>query len=299
MPFAIVQGEPLTELPRDLYISPDALEVILESFEGPLDLWLYLIKRQNLDIPVAGITRQYMSYIGMMEVLCLELAEEYLLMAAMLAEIKSHMLLPRPVEFDDEDDSRAELVRRLQEYERYKQATGDIDALPRSSASFRELMSAFARVMARAEMLRQHQIAREPLSVRGRMSQVLSRINADIFNDFSALFSPEEGRADAVVTLLALLELEIGYFTVLERDGAVIACAALYPYAEEGAGELGLLWSLTRTTAARVSVMPCSRRCGAKPLLQGLRQLLVLSTQTAHWFIKRGFSEVSVEQLPM
>ncbi len=231
MPFAIVQGEPLTELPKDLYIPPDALEVILEAFEGPLDLLLYLIKRQNLDIldiPIAGITRQYMSYIELMEVLRLELAAEYLLMAAMLAEIKSRMLLPRPVEADDEDDPRAELIRRLQEYERYRQVTEEIDLLPRMErelftagvafpdrrsdrpqpgVSMRDLMAAFADVVTRAEMFRQHQIMREPLSVRERMSRVLQRISADSFTDFSALFTPEEGRAGAVVTLLALLEL--------------------------------------------------------------------------------------------
>ncbi len=244
MPFAIVQGEPLAELPKDLYIPPDALEVILEAFEGPLDLLLYLIKRQNLDIldiPIAGITRQYMNYIELMEVLRLELAAEYLVMAAMLAEIKSRMLLPRPVESDDEDDPRAELFRRLQEYERYKQATEDIDALPRMerelfaagaefpdrhserpqpAVSFRDLMTAFAEVVARAEMFKQHQVAREPLSVRERMSQVLKQIDAETFTDFSALFTPEEGRAGAVVTLLALLELLKGALIVLVQTEA-------------------------------------------------------------------------------
>jgi len=243
MPFAIVQGEALTELPKDLYIPPDALEVILEAFEGPLDLLLYLIKRQNLDIleiPIAGITRQYMSYIELMEELRLELAAEYLVMAAMLAEIKSRMLLPRPVEADDEADPRAELIRRLQEYERYKQATEDLDALPRMerelfagcvefpdrhaerpqpSVSLRELMAAFAEVVARAEMYKQHQIEREPLSVRERMSQVLRRINAETFTDFSALFTVEEGRAGAVVTLLALLELLKGALIELVQSG--------------------------------------------------------------------------------
>jgi len=134
MPFAFVQGEAVTTLPKDLYIPPDALEVILEAFEGPLDLLLYLIRRQNLDvldIPIADITCQYMKYIDLMEDLRLELAAEYLVMAAMLAEIKSRMLLPRPVEIDEEDDPRAELVRRLQEYERYKQAAEDIDQIPR------------------------------------------------------------------------------------------------------------------------------------------------------------------------
>mgnify|MGYP001813565932 FL=1 len=134
MPFAFVQGEALTTLPKDLYIPPDALEVFLEAFEGPLDLLLYLIRRQNLDIldiPIAEITRQYMDYIELMKDLKLELAAEYLVMAAMLAEIKSRMLLPRPVETEDEDDPRAELIRRLQEYERYKQAAEDIELMPR------------------------------------------------------------------------------------------------------------------------------------------------------------------------
>ena len=136
MPFAIVQGEPVTRLPRDLYIPPDALEVFLEAFEGPLDLLLYLIRRQNLnilDVPIAEITRQYMQYIDLMTVIRLELAAEYLVMAAMLAEIKSRMLLPRsPTEEGEEEDPRAELVRRLQEYERYKTAAEDMDALPRA-----------------------------------------------------------------------------------------------------------------------------------------------------------------------
>ncbi|MEJ2094734.1 MAG: segregation/condensation protein A, partial [Gammaproteobacteria bacterium] len=134
MPFAIIQGEPLTDFPADLYIPPDALEVFLEAFEGPLDLLLYLIKRQNLDvldIPIADITAQYMKYIDLMETLQMELAGEYLVMAAMLAEIKSRMLLPRPVEEDEEEDPRAELVRRLLEYERFKKASEDLDALPR------------------------------------------------------------------------------------------------------------------------------------------------------------------------
>ena len=134
MPFALIQGEPLTVIPQDLYIPPNALEVILEAFEGPLDLLLYLIKRQNIDIleiPLEDTTRQYMQYIDLMQNLKIELASEYLLMAAMLAEIKSRMLLPRPAESEDEDDPRAELIRRLQEYERFKTAAQNIDELPR------------------------------------------------------------------------------------------------------------------------------------------------------------------------
>lgn len=232
MPFAIVQGEAITTMPRDLYIPPDALEVILEAFEGPLDLLLYLIKRQNLDIldiPIAEITRQYMTYIDVMQELRLELAAEYLVMAAMLAEIKSRMLLPRPVLGDgEEDDPRAELVRRLQEYERFKQAALDIDALPQISrdvfstsaeppernqarphpdVNLRELLLAFREVLTRAEMFTHHHIQREPLSVRERMSRVLSSLTPDRFTDFAALFTIEEGRMGVVVTFLAVLEL--------------------------------------------------------------------------------------------
>jgi segregation and condensation protein A len=231
MPFALVQGEPLTVVPKDLYIPPDALEVILEAFEGPLDLLLYLIKRQNLDIldiPIAHITRQYMDYIDMMEVLKLELAAEYLVMAAMLAEIKSRMLLPRPQEGTDEDDPRAELVRRLQEYERFKQAAEAIDELPRMERelyqanaepplieqkqvlpdmSLQELLFAFRDVMRRAEMFSHHHIQREPLSVRERMSAILSSLKPDAFVAFTDLFKVEEGRMGVVVTFLAVLEL--------------------------------------------------------------------------------------------
>ncbi len=232
MPFAMVQGEAVTELPRDLYIPPDALEVFLEAFEGPLDLLLYLIRRQNLDvldIPVAEITRQYMEYITLMKELRLEVAAEYLVMAAMLAEIKSRMLLPRPSESEgEEDDPRAELVRRLQEYERYKQAAEDLDALPRvqrdlfpASAQaperqqarqqpdieLKELLLAFREVMKRAEMFSHHHIQMEPLSVRERMSAVLSAVSRDQFTEFTSLFRVEEGRMGVVVTFLAILEL--------------------------------------------------------------------------------------------
>ena len=233
MPFAIVQGMAVTTLPKDLYIPPDALEIFLdESFEGPLDLLLYLIKRQNLDIldiPIAEITRQYMVYVDLMKEVHLELAAEYLVMAAMLAEIKSRMLLPRPDEgSEDEDDPRAELVRRLQEYERYKQAAEDIDELPRVNRNvfpvemnapdrkvvklpprveMKDLMKALADVMQRAENYTHHHIQREPLSVRERMSVVLSSVEADTFTDFTSLFTIEEGRRGVVVTLLAILEL--------------------------------------------------------------------------------------------
>ena len=217
MPFAIVEGSPITELPRDLYIPPQALEVFLEAFEGPLDLLLYLIKKQNLDvldIPIAEITRQYM---------------EYLVMAAMLAEIKSRMLLPRPAsEESDEDDPRAELVRRLQEYERYKQAAESINELPQVGrdvlevsapapfveitrlaprVSMDDLLHALRDVMERARIYAHHHVKMEALSVRERMSEIITRVRADEFTDFTALFRPEEGRLGVVVTLLAVLEL--------------------------------------------------------------------------------------------
>ncbi len=231
LPFAVVEGAPVLEMPRDLYIPPHALEVFLEAFEGPLDLLLYLIKRQNLDvldIPIAEITRQYMEYIELMKELRLELAAEYLVMAAMLAEIKSRMLLPRPVEADDEDDPRAELVRRLQEYERYKQAAEDIDALERldrdviaarvdfserkvvrkvAEVSLEEMLLAFKDVLAHVEMYAHHQVEAEPLSLRQRMSDVLAGIGETEYAEFTTLFDATEGRMGVVVTFLALLEL--------------------------------------------------------------------------------------------
>ncbi len=231
LPFALIQGEPLTVVPQDLYIPPDALEVILEAFEGPLDLLLYLIKRQNidiLDIPLEETTRQYMHYIDLMQNLKIELAAEYLLMAAMLAEIKSRMLLPRPAESEDEDDPRAELIRRLQEYERFKTAAKDIDELPRVNreihltdvelpeihqdkpvpeVDLRDVLFAFKDAMSRADMYTHHHIQREALSVRERMSNVLSAISSDGFTDYTSLFTIEEGRRGVVVTLLAILEL--------------------------------------------------------------------------------------------
>ncbi|NNE36826.1 MAG: segregation/condensation protein A [Gammaproteobacteria bacterium] len=231
MPFAIVQGAPITELPHDLYIPPEALEVFLEAFEGPLDLLLYLIRKQNLDIldiPIADITAQYMKYIELMEVLQLELAGEYLVMGAVLAEIKSRMLLPRIETEDDEDDPRAELIKRLQEYERYKQAAEDIDTIPRlerevfntvidfnerrsnqkpPQVEMDQILHAFADVLARAEMYAHHMIHREALSVRERMTIVLDRLRGDEFIDFLDLFAVEEGKAGVIVSLLAILEL--------------------------------------------------------------------------------------------
>ena len=231
MPFALVQGEPLTVIPQDLYIPPDALLVFLEAFEGPLDLLLYLIKRQNIDIlniPIAAITRQYMEYIHLMEQLELELAAEYLVMASMLAEIKSRMLLPRPVAEDDEDDPRAELIRRLQEYEQFKKAAEDLDALdrlereiyltsidiprleidvPQPEVDLKQLMSAFRDVVNRAEQFASHHVEREPLSVRERMVMVLERLRADEFTSFTDFFDPSEGRMGVVVSFIAILEL--------------------------------------------------------------------------------------------
>ncbi len=232
MPFAIVMGTAFTELPQDLYIPPDALEVILETFEGPLDLLLYLIRKQNLDIldiPIAEITRQYVAYIELMQAARLELAAEYLVMAAMLAEIKSRMLLPRPSESEaEEDDPRAQLVRRLQEYERYRKAAEDIDDRPRvgrevflaviegdekpvrriePNVTLFELLDAFRNVLQRAELYRHHRVMLEALSVRERMTQILGRINAESFLPFESLFEVKEGRMGVVVTFMAVLEL--------------------------------------------------------------------------------------------
>lgn len=231
-PLAIVRGAPFLTLPQDLYIPPDALEVFLETFEGPLDLLLYLIRRQNLDIldiPIAEITEQYMEYVELMRELRLELAAEYLLMAAMLAEIKSRMLLPRPQEVEEEGaDPRADLVRRLQEYERFKQAAADLDVLPRlerdhfvveaavppgfirrlpPDVELHELLSALREVLARAELFTSHKVEKEQLSLRERMSQVLERLNGGGFARLTDLFDPSEGRPGVVVTFLALLEL--------------------------------------------------------------------------------------------
>jgi segregation and condensation protein A len=232
MPFAIVRGEAVTAMPLDLYIPPDALEVILETFEGPLDLLLYLIRKQNLDIldiPIAEITRQYMAYVELMQAARLELAAEYLLMAAMLAEIKSRMLLPRPTETEgEEEDPRAQLIRRLQEYERYRKAAEDIDDRPRvgreiflavvecddkpvkrvePNVTLFEMLDAFRSVLQRAEMYRHHRVLMEALSVRERMTQILGRINAEHFLSFESLFDVKEGRMGVVVTFMAVLEL--------------------------------------------------------------------------------------------
>ena len=232
MPFAVVEGEPITELPRDLYIPPYALEVFLEAFEGPLDLLLYLIRRQNLDIldiPIAEISRQYVQYIELMKEIQFELAGEYLVMAATLAEIKSRMLLPRSADGEEEEgDPRAELARRLQEYERFKKAAGDIDALERlerdvlqASAevteravvtklpdiTLKELLIVFKEALVRSQMFEHHHVQREPLSVRERMSNILVTLQSERYVDFQRLFDPREGRTGVAVTFLAILEL--------------------------------------------------------------------------------------------
>lgn len=232
MPFAMVRGEVVTTPPKDLYIPPEAMEVFLDTFEGPLDLLLYLIRKQNLDIldiPVAEITRQYMGYIDLMQMMNLDLAAEYMVMAAMLAEIKSRMLLPRPEsEGEDEEDPRAMLVRRLQEYERYRQAALDIEKLPRLGrdlylanpardhikpkridphVEIHDLLMAFAEVVKRADEKKSFNINREVLSIRERMGMVLDRVNNKEFIVFEALFDVEEGKMGMVVTFMAILEL--------------------------------------------------------------------------------------------
>lgn len=232
MPFAVVSGEPVTELPRDLYIPPHALEVFLEAFEGPLDLLLYLIRRQNLDIldiPVAEISLQYTRYIELMTDMQFELAGEYLVMAATLAEIKSRMLLPRSAQEEtDEEDPRAELVRRLQEYERFRQAAEDLNSLERlerdvlpagaevterrivtklPDVTLKEVLIAFKDAIERSDMFAHLHVQREPLSVRERMSAILVSLEGEQYTDFSGLFDPTEGRLGVTVTFLAILEL--------------------------------------------------------------------------------------------
>ena len=231
--FAYVAGDQITEMPKDLYIPPEALQVFLESFEGPLDLLLYLIKRQNIDIlniPIAEITRQYIQYIDLMNKVNFELAAEYLVMAAMLAEIKSRMLLPRAKDAqEDEEDPRAELIRRLQEYERFKQAAEDLDEIPRMGrdnfpakaelvefvshqvppdVALEDVLLAFKAVLQRAKMFTNHHVQKESLSVRERMTNVLAQLSSDRFTEFTQLFPFHEGRLGVVTTFLAVLELK-------------------------------------------------------------------------------------------
>jgi segregation and condensation protein A len=232
LPLAMVQGQPYQDLPDDLYIPPDALTVFLEAFEGPLDLLLYLIRRQNLDIlniPIAQITKQYIAYIDMMDSLRLELAAEYLVMAALLAEIKSRMLLPRqPESEEEEEDPRAFLIRKLQEYEAIKKVAEEIDMLPRNErdtfeatvdtstvsanqiqpdVELKELLLAFQDVLKRVQQLSHHQITKEPLSVRERMAAILEKLNRTDQLSFAACFTGSEGKNGVVVAFLAILEL--------------------------------------------------------------------------------------------
>jgi segregation and condensation protein A len=230
LPVAKIRGEPMTELPADLYIPPEALSVFLEAFEGPLDLLLYLIRRHSLDIldiPMADLTRQYMAYVEMMRTSQLELAADYLLMAALLLEIKSRMLLPRPRRADDEpEDPRAELVRRLLEYERMKKAAQMLGEAPVAGRDFSvvevyieqvaerlpgvhvaDLSEAWRSILARAKRTRHHRITREELSVRSHMSRILKSLAPGAFVEFSQLFEPERGVALLVVSFLACLEL--------------------------------------------------------------------------------------------
>ena len=231
-PLARIYGEPMNELPRDLYIPPEALEVFLDSFEGPLDLLLYLIRRQNinvLDIPMAELTKQYLGYVEMMRRTHLELAAEYLLMAAVLIEIKSRLLLPKPPapEGAEPEDPRAELVRRLLEYERMKQAAREIDALPLADRDFSlariwfdhaaaarlpdvapdDLKAAWATLIQRERVNRHHLVTREQLSVRSEMSRLMKRLTPAHFSEFTALFAEHADVAHLVVTFLAMLEL--------------------------------------------------------------------------------------------
>ncbi len=261
MPFAIVNGEAITQLPKDLYIPPQALEVFLDAFEGPLDLLLYMIRRQNLDIldiPIADITRQYMEYITLMEGLQLELAGEYLVMAATLAEIKSRMLLPRAVDPNAgvEGDPRADLVRRLQEYERFKTAAESIDRIPRMDrdtwvgsaelgerkssrplpqVAMQEMILAFRDVVQRSEMFAHHHVQRERLSVRVRMSDILANLERASFVEFVHLFKAEEGRMGVTVTFVAILEL------VREGLIEIVQTEAYAPlHVRKGEGQRGL-----------------------------------------------------------
>ena len=232
MPLARIKGEPITDLPADLFIPPDALSVILDEFEGPLDLLLYLIRKHSLDIlniPMADLTRQYMVYVEAMRDNQFELAAEYLLMAAVLIEIKSRMLLPRPPRDNEAepDDPRAELVRRLMEYEQMKAASQAIDQLPRRDRDFAivdvlieqslvtrvptvlaaDLTEAWRVILNRAKATRKHSVTREELSVRSHMSRILRYLGGHGFVRFDELFQPEEGVAVVVVSFLAVLEL--------------------------------------------------------------------------------------------
>ena len=229
-PIAKVYGQPVLEVPQDLYIPPEALEVFLEQFEGPLDLLLYLIRKENisvLDIPMAKLTVQYLEYVELMRTRHLELAAEYLLMAAMLIEIKSRMLLPRPRQETEEEDPRAELVRRLLEYEQMKLAAQRLDALPHAGRDYAvvsvlferdvamrlpdvsvdDLKLAWLTLLGRASVRQNHRVTKEQLSVRAQMSRILRQLQDGDFVEFTTLFTPEEGVPMMVVSFLAILEL--------------------------------------------------------------------------------------------
>jgi segregation and condensation protein A len=243
-PIGRMRGLPILELPQDLFIPPDALEVFLETFEGPLDLLLYLIRRQNLDvldIPMAELTRQYMGYVEMMRAHQLELAAEYLLMAALLVEIKSRMLLPKPSRAEkEEEDPRAALVRRLLAYEQMKLASGKLDELPRAGRDFAlvqvhveklaatrlpqvsadDLKAAWLTLLTRANVNRHHRVTREQLSVRDHMTRILRRLQDLRFAPFSDLFRREAGVPELVVTFLAVLELAHESLIEVQQQGA-------------------------------------------------------------------------------
>ncbi|MEZ9200108.1 ScpA family protein [Shewanella sp. 10N.286.54.B9] len=233
LPLAMVQGEPVKVMPKDLFIPPEALEVFLESFEGPLDLLLYLIRKQKLDVvdlPIFAITQQYLEYVNLLQGAKVELAADYLVMAATLAEIKSRLLLPKPdVEHEDEEDPRAQLIRQLKAYEVIKDAQEKLDVLPRMErdifqakavpaanikpellppeVSLTEIARAFSSVLKRIEATESHHVVREVLSTRERMTQILAKLNAQTYLPFEALFDFEEGRSGVVVSFLALMEL--------------------------------------------------------------------------------------------
>lgn len=257
VPIATIKGQAIVELPKDLYIPPDAMKVFLEAFEGPLDFLLYLIRKHNLDIldiPIAAVTKQYMEYIDLMQQLSLELAAEYLVMAAILAEIKSRMLLPRPAEAEStEDDPRAELVRRLQEYERFKQAAQDISELPREDrdtfiaqadgshisvdkplpgVELKDLVKALMDVMQRVEHNAHHHVQMDALSVREKMTLILDKIQTGDHVLFTSLFDLQEGRLGVVVTFLAMLELLKQHMIEFVQSGAF---APIYLKSKAGA----------------------------------------------------------------
>ena len=240
---AWVFGQPVTDLPQDLFIPPDALKVVLGSFQGPLDLLLYLIRKQNidvLDIPMVKITEQYLHYIAQMEAYQFDLAAEYLLMAAMLVEIKSRLLLPRPEEIEEgEVDPRAELVRRLLAYEQMKLAAQGLDALPRAGRDFAwaylpleiaveaklpevyitDLTQAWLSILSRAKHTRSHEVIKETISVRAQMTAILRRLNGHGICRFHDLFNPEQGVAYVVVNFIALLELaKEGLVGIVQED---------------------------------------------------------------------------------